>query len=138
MVLNCFAQDWLENGIDMVITELTKDSDDMILRELREHWRGREMSSKYQELKEDIIDALTVKEYPDGVKRRSKVFIVSPSRKQGRTGNVLPRRLNGSNGYLEDRELDVINDSKLLTMVKRWVAEAGVMNPDDVLFIDGS
>lgn len=139
-VLACFFSDLLESGVDTLVEELTHETDDPTLSELRKFWKKLEMSTKYKLLKEIIEEALTWKENPDGTVSREKVFIVSPSRRQGRTGDVIQRtiKIDGENerNLYAQYELDSINDSTLAPNVASWIKP--YCQDEDVILIDGS
>lgn len=141
LVLSLFLSDLLENGVDTLVEELTQDAQDPELLDLRNFWQSRELSEKYKALRERIEGALTWKVLEDGRVVRSKAFIISPSKRQGRTGDVLQRAIrleDGSERNLYTKpELDKINDSKLLTLIRSWVLEKGLCKPENVLMIDG-
>lgn len=139
VVLACFFSDLLENGIDTLVEELTRDSKDTNLKDLRKFWRSRDISTKYRALREIIEDSLKWRIGDDGKPARQKVFIVSPSRKQGRTGDVFQREIadengNGRNLYAQ-YELDTINDSKLAAHVGEWIKDC--CPGQNVLLLDG-
>ncbi|HVF69418.1 MAG TPA: methyltransferase domain-containing protein, partial [Xanthomonadales bacterium] len=136
MVLGCFLSDSLENGIDTLVEACTRGSNEPDLIDLRKFWKDRSISSKYDVLKKLVQDSLKWKTGPDGTLSRQKVFIVSPARKQGRTGDVLQRKFKRENGdksdLYEPYELDTINDTILATLVQEWT------DNQDVLLVDGS
>ncbi|MBI2327224.1 methyltransferase domain-containing protein [Candidatus Curtissbacteria bacterium] len=140
LVLSCFFSELLENGVDTLVEELTKDSSDADLAELRKFWMSRKLSTKYKTLKRLVTDSLTWRQSEDGRIVRDKVFIISPSRRQGRTGDVLQRAINQEDGSVTNLytsyELDTINDFKLMTLLKSWVS--GLCSPEDILMIDGT
>lgn len=142
LVLSLFLSDLLENGVDTLVEELTKDSTDPDLINLKVFWQSRELSEKYVELRKQVEEALKWKVDEDGKVARNKVFIISPSKRQGRTGDVLQRAIkleDGQEANLYTRpELDTLNDSKLLTLLKSWVEENGLGVAEDVLMIDGT
>ncbi|MBI2151208.1 hypothetical protein HYU21_00590 [Candidatus Woesearchaeota archaeon] len=134
LVLSCFFSELLENGVDTLVEELTKDSSDADLAELRKFWMSRKLSTKYKTLKRLVTDSLTWRQSEDGRIVRDKVFIISPSRRQGRTGDVLQRAINQEDGSVTNLytsyELDTINDFKLMTLLKSWVS--GLCSPEDI------
>lgn len=140
IVLATFFSDLLENGIDTLVDELTQGSQDASLQELRRFWRPRGISTKYKTLREMVEESLEWKTGLDGKPARQKVFIVSPSRKQGRTGNVLQREISGEDGSRRNLyaqyELDTINDSNLVAHVKDW--STGYCGEEDILLLDGT
>lgn len=140
MVLNCFFSPVLENGIDTLVEAMTKNKADPQLQELGLFWQSREISSKYKALKEVVEDTLTWREGDDGILERKKLFIISPSKRQGRTSDVMQRTVVGSNGQREnlysDFELDKVNDSKLFTLIKAWAKP--FCDEEHMLLIDGS
>ena len=139
-VLACFFSDLLENGIDTVIEELVRGSDDPALVEAYSFWESEHISSKYTYLEQLLREKLSWKIDRNGRKYREKVFIVSPSRKQGRTGDVLQRDIRTPDGnrrkLYAQYELDTINDSKLVEHIKEWTQ--GLCDEDDILILDGS
>ena len=139
-VLACFFSDLLENGIDTVIDELVRESDDPQLADVYKFWESKAISSKYAYLKELLKDKLSWKTDRDGRTYRDKVFIVSPSRKQGRTADVVQRGIRTPDGKRRNLyakyELDTINDSKLAEHIKDWTQ--GLCDEDQILIIDGS
>ena len=140
IVLSCFFSDLCVNGIDTLVDKLTKASTNPHLIELRNFWKPSEISTKYAKLRELTQESLTWITEPDGTLSRQKVVIVSPSRKQGRTGNVLQKQVEDVDGEKTDlyseSELDVINDSILITHLKEWVKD--YCDPATVLLIDGT
>lgn len=139
-VLACFFSDLLENGIDTVVEELAKDSNEPALAKVFEFWKSKDISSKYAYLEELLKDKLSWKTDRDGRKNREKVFIVSPSRKQGRTSDVVQRDIRTPDGNTRNLytqyELDTINDSKLVEHIKEWTH--GLCDKDNILILDGS
>lgn len=139
-VVACFFSDLLENGIDTVIDELVRESDDPELAEVYKFWKSKAVSSKYAHLEELLKDKLSWKTDREGRRFRDKVFIVSPSRKQGRTADVVQRDIRTPDGNRRNLyaqyELDTINDSKLVEHIKEWTQ--GLCNEDDILILDGS
>lgn len=139
-VLACFFSDLLENGIDTLVEELIKDSDDPALAEVYSFWKSKDISSKYSYLEQLLKDKLSWKTDREGRQYRDKVFIVSPSRKQGRTADVVQRDIRTPDGNRRNLyaqyELDTINDSKLVEHIKEWTR--GVCEDCDVLILDGS
>ncbi len=140
LVLTCFFSELLENGVDTLVEELTRNSQNPNLVELRSFWRPRDISSKYNKLRELTQESLEWVTEPDGKVTRQKVFIVSPARRQGRTGNVLQKQIIEESGDRKDIyfdwELDEINDSILITHLREWVK--GYCDPTKVLLIDGT
>jgi hypothetical protein len=141
MVLGCFFAHF-ENGIDTLVEEFTRETDDPELQELREFWRNREISTKYRLLKEQLIDALTWRDSSDGVKQREKFIAVSPGKKQGRTDDVSQREITDKYGRKIPLhaawELQQLNNTTLIKLMREWVASHGLGDPDKVPFIDGS
>jgi len=139
-VLAAFFSPALENGIDTLITEFAGDAIRPELIELRGFWQPREISSKYTQLRNSLMEALAWKTGPDGKQYRNKVMVVSPGRKQLRTSDVLQRTVVNDNGNGTDLyssfELDTINDGLLVNQIRQWVAESGLAQ-NDVLVIDG-
>lgn len=139
-VLACFFSDLLENGIDTVVEELIKDSDDPELAAVYKFWRSKDVSSKYAHLEQLLKEKLSWKTDRDGRRYREKIFIVSPSRKQGRTADVVQRDIRTPDGNRRNLyaqyELDTINDSKLVEHIKEWTQ--GLCSEDQVLVLDGS
>ena len=140
IVLTCFFSELLENGVDTLVEELTRDSKNPRLVELRNFWQARDISTKYSALKQLTQESLEWVTDPDGKINRQKVFIVSPARRQGRTGNVLQKQIIEENGEKKDVyfdwELDEINDSILITHLRDWVN--GYCDPNKVSLIDGT
>lgn len=141
IVLGCFFSN-LPHGIDTLVEELSKDNLDPDSADLRHFWKSREISTKYTILRQLIEESLTWRIGEDGSLGREKIIIISPARKQGRTGDVLQKECKDGNGkttelYTED-DLGRINDIKLLSMIKQWVKEKGLCRPEDVLLIDGT
>lgn len=138
-VLACFFSDLLENGIDTVVDELMKEAGDSELEEVYKFWKSKEISSKYAYLETLIKEKLSWKIDREGKKSREKVFIVSPSRKQGRTSDVVQRDIQTPNGdrrnLYAEYELDTINDTKLIEHVKEWTK--GLCDEEDILVLDG-
>src|SRR3989344_5997575 len=137
-VLTCFFSDVLENGIDTLVKALAKD--DPALVEVHKFWRGKNISSKYEHLEQLLKEKLSWKTDQEGRKSREKIFVVSPSRKQGRTSDVVQKDVyspdgNGHNLYAQ-YELDTINDSKLVEHIKKWTH--GMCSERDILVLDGS
>lgn len=139
IVLSCFFSEILENGIDTLVDAMTDRTTDSALQELRRFWKPHGVSSKYAALKKILEDALNWKTDENGRQTREKVFIVSPARKQGRTGDVLQRTIQLENGQTTHMyapyELDQINDSILITHLQEWVAPCCASQ--NVLMIDG-
>lgn len=139
MALSCFLSELLENGVDTIVDEFTKDTTDPELKELKVFWQTREVSQKYRMLQSLLTDALTWKRGENGKEQRQKVFIVSPSRKQGRTGDVLQRTVIMENGESKNLyasyELDTLNDLTLVKKIKEWTK--GLCDTDQTLIIDG-
>lgn len=140
LVLTCFLSELLEKGVDTLVEEFTKNTDNPQLQELGRFWQKREISTKYGVLKTMIDEALQWKTTATGELSREKVFVVSPARKQGRTGDVLQRQIQLPNGETKELhlpyELDVINDSILIKYLEKWVK---ANDPTaEVLLIDGS
>jgi|GEM_PF-2666309 SAM-dependent methyltransferase len=139
-VLACFFSDLLENGVDTLVEELAKDSNDPELAEVYSFWKSKYISSKYAHLEQLLKEKLSWKIDRDGRKSREKVFIVSPSRKQGRTSDVMQRGISTPDGSRRDLytqyELDTINDSKLVEHIKNWTQ--GLCEEKDILILDGS
>lgn len=140
LVLSCFFSELLENGIDTLVEELTREKQNLLLVQLRKFWHPRDISSKYNMLRRLTQESLEWVTEPDGKVTRQKVFIVSPARRQGRTGNVLQKQIAEENGerkdVYSDWELDEINDSILITQLRDWVK--GYCDPSKVLLIDGT
>ncbi len=140
MVLNSFFSHALENGIDTLVEEMTRNTNDPQLQDLRLFWQSREISSKYKALKEKVEDTLAWKEGEDGVLERKKLFIVSPSKRQGRTSDVMQRTIINEDGQRDNLyanyELEEINDTKLFTLIQKWAAP--YCKEEDILLIDGS
>lgn len=140
LVLGSFFSNLLENGLDTLVDEYTKGTKDPQLQLLGRFWKPKELSSKYQELKNQIQKALSWRTGEDGRLHRNKVMIISPTKKQGRLGDVLQRKVTGENGIEEDLyadyELDKINDSTLIKLLSEWTKDLRGLN--DILLLDGS
>lgn len=142
IVLGCFFSG-LHNGIDTLVEEITKDRLDPSWKDLKLFWRSREISTKYSVLREELEKSLSWDLAEDGSLTREKVIVISPARRQGRTGDVLQKEIvDKTNGIKTQRyhqeELDRINDSNLLRLIKTWVKEKNLCQPWNVLFIDSS
>ncbi len=135
LVLNCFFSETFENGVDTLVDELTKSVKDEGLETLRKFWRPMTLSSKYQYLKNILLDSLGWKVDGNGNLSRNKVMVISPTKRQGRTGDVLQREIDGRNLYRE-YELDTINDSQLSRLIRGWVDK--LCKPENVLILDGT
>lgn len=139
-VLQCFFDERFPNGLDTLVEEFTRDSTNPYLVNLREVWQPRGISSKYRILKKTIQESLRWKARPDGQEVRQKVFIISPARQQGRTGDVLQRQVVSENGegksLYSQAELDEVNDSILVTLIREWMKSAELEGK--VLILDGS
>lgn len=139
-VLACFFSDLLENGIDTLVRELAKDSDDPALAEVFSFWKSENISSKYAYLEKLIKERLSWKTDKDGRKFRENIIIVSPARKQGRTADVVQRDIRtpegNSHSLYAQYELDTINDSKLVEYVRGWTQ--GLCDEEHILILDGS
>ncbi|OGK13101.1 hypothetical protein A2861_01945 [Candidatus Roizmanbacteria bacterium RIFCSPHIGHO2_01_FULL_38_15] len=138
MVLGCFFSDLLENGIDTLVDELTRDATDESLIELRKFWQPHGLSTKYSVIKKMVEESLTPQIDNDGKQTREKLFIVSPSRKQGRTRDVHQRLVQIENGQktalYAPYELSVINDTALIKLLDEWVSTYG----KKMIIIDGN
>jgi hypothetical protein len=140
MVLGAFFTD-MPNGIDTFIADITSGTDDPELG-LAEFWMNRELSTKYQVIKEILVDGLTWKIDENGDQYRSKVTIILEDHIQGRNREFEQRQKEDEDGNQVDvfnnEELKIINDEILLKKVKEWVAEYDLMDPTNVLIYDGS
>lgn len=141
VVLGCFFSG-LPNGIDSLVEELLQDTADDDWADLKAFWKFRGISTKYDVLRQQLEQSLAWRVCENGSLGREKVIIISPSRKQGRTGDVLQREVKDGNGSTTKlygkADLDRINDTKLISLIKDWVKEKGLCDPEDVLLIDGS
>ena len=140
MVLSCLTSGVLESGIDTLVEELTRDANDQDLIDLRLFWKKQDVSIKYQAVKKLLDESLAWRTREDGILVRDKVIIVSPSRRQGRTRDVLQKSVQNGDGKEEDLyesyEIDRINDLKLVKLVKEWVKKKG-FSEESVLLLDG-
>lgn len=140
LVLDCFFSELLENGVDTLVEGLTRERGNPHLEELRKFWRLRDISTKYASLRKLTQESLQWVTEPDGRITRQKVWIVSPARRQGRTGDVLQKQVLDENDervdLYADGELDGVNDSKLINHLRDWVQD--FCDPSQVLLIDGT
>lgn len=140
LVLGGFFSDLLENGLDTLVLEMTKNTKDEELELLGKFWQKKELSSKYQALRQQLIESLTWRIGNDGKLHRNKVMIISPTKKQGRLGDVLQREIktaDGASGSLyADYELDTINDSTLIKLLEEWISD--LCKDENTLLLDGS
>lgn len=139
-VLACFFSDLFEDGIDTLVEELCNGSDNPELADVYKFWKRKDISSKYAYLEELLYEKLSWKTDGDGRIHREKVFIVSPSRKQGRTADVIQRDISSPEGNKHNLyapyELTTINDTKLVDLIRSWTG--GLCNEEDILVIDGN
>ncbi len=138
LAIKSFFTQTYDNGLDYLVELFTRDTDDPDLQTLGRFWKPREISTKYDELRQMVLDGLSPRT-EDGQVVREKVFIVSPSRKQGRTKGVQQRTIASENGreklYTES-ELDYINDTTLIKRINGWLGTN--YGKDAVMLLDGS
>lgn len=139
-VLGCFFSILLENGMDTLVEEYTRSIADPDAVELRKFWKPRPLSSKYEALERLIRESLIWTPDEEGVQTRSKVLIVSPARKQGRTGDIAQRMIEEEDGQerplYAEYERDYINDSALYKLLRKWCT--WICDEENILVIDGT
>lgn len=136
LVLSCFFSHILENGVDILVEAITDDAQDQELMDLGKFWRKRDLSTKYQALKDSIREDLTWKVGEDGVMFRNRVIIVSPGEVQGRTADVKQKYTANGEKIYTDWELKSINDATLAKNIACWTED--LIDKDGMIIIDGS
>jgi hypothetical protein len=136
-----FSREYV-NGIDSFVDEITRDTDDPALLELREFWMSNELSSKYKAVEEIVAKYGVWREDENGNVTRWQIRFIAEDHVQGRSRDFSQETIIDDDGaersLYEEEELAFINDTKFYNFLQRLAVKYNISAPEDVVMVDGS